>query len=413
WMERNTGVAMGSTGLELRPRNILDLMDGTVRLYRRNFSHLLGISAIVLVPLAVVQIIGQYFYVIAIRGLADIQPGQMPNSNPFEIFNNIEKVPLLVSGGFVLLYLVLLAIAGPLSNGALAIAISEKYLGRDIGLKEAYRRALPCWGTLFIVAVMYGLLVMFGPLVGGTIGAILGALAGAAISPDAAPLLGMLGAVLGGLAGVPLSLLFTTWFILYIQVAVIEGVRGVESLQRSRELVREYGWHTFGAIVLTSMAIGTIAVILTIPIQGAGQILYMARPEYLPHVTVLTQCVAHTIQVLLGPIFMIMQTLLYYDLRIRKEGFDLHMMAAALRPGEDLSAVYAQSPLAPSQPVVMPGAPPPIVGPAVPPPAPPPTDAPPVAPPVIEAIPPPTAPVLPPPAPEPPPLPSQPPPPDE
>ena len=380
---------MAATGLELRPRTILDLIDGTIRLYRRNFTQLLSITAVVLIPLAIVDIVAQCLLVIGVPGLTTTQPGQLPD------FSNVNITSFVIGVGLFSLYMLFLAIAAPLSDGALTIAVSEKYLGRDIGLKEAYQRALPHWATLIFITIIYGLLLSFGPMAGGIVGLVLGVVGAvgvgsAGISQNIAAAIGMGGMALGVLLAVPLMLLFTTWFILYSQVIVIEGARGIEALQRTRELVRGHGWHVFGTIILTGLAIGLIAMVLTIPVQIVGQLISKSRPEFLPHVTVLSQCLAHTIQVLVGPVFMVLQTLLYYDLRIRKEGFDLQMMAATLHPGADYTDFQAPPPLtvepgvsattyAPP-PIERPPVAPPIVGPAVPPPGPP-TVAPPEPPP--------------------------------
>ncbi|MBM3500920.1 MAG: hypothetical protein FJX74_19865 [Armatimonadetes bacterium] len=57
---------MNEFRLELRPRNALDLIDASVRLYRRHFGSLLGISSLLLVPFGVTYTLGGFFYYAAL-----------------------------------------------------------------------------------------------------------------------------------------------------------------------------------------------------------------------------------------------------------------------------------------------------------------------------------------------------------
>jgi hypothetical protein len=99
------------------------------------------------------------------------------------------------------------------------------------------------------------------------------------------------------------------WFV--PQAVVVDGRRGVEALTRSGELVQSMWWRTVGVILLATLAALIPASILQLPflagadnadnagIALAGQILATA---------------------LTGPYTAIAATLLYFDLRARKEG---------------------------------------------------------------------------------------------
>jgi len=47
---------------------------------------------------------------------------------------------------------------------------------------------------------------------------------------------------------------------------------------------------------------------------------------------------------LVGPLATIALTLIYYDQRVRKEGFDLQLMMATLQPGSQAAAAAAATP---------------------------------------------------------------------
>ena len=312
---------MNAFQLELRPRNVLDLIDASVRLYRRHFGTLLGISALVLVPFGIAHTVGQFYYAVA------VQP--MMTQGPQAGFQ-VEFPALITALVAVCVALLIVTILGPLSQGALALAISEHYLGRTIGVFDAYRRVLTYWWSLFVVGFVFGLLVSVGPVAGGVLGAAIGIPVGLYAAPEAGTIAAVLGMLAGGLAGLPVSALFFTWFVFYEQTMVLENRRGLDSLQRSRELVTGRGWHVFGTLLLTGLAISVATVILSLPAQIAVGIVSVVRPDLFLHFSLFSECLQEIISVLLGPVFMIVQTLVYYDLRIRREGFDLQMMAAAV-----------------------------------------------------------------------------------
>lgn len=314
---------------DLRPRNALDLIDASVRLYRRYFGPLLSISALVLLPFGVTYALGGFFYYLSLGPI--IGAGTTPS-----VFEPDFR-SLFLGLSLMVLALLIISALGPLSQGALALAISKLYLGRTIGVVEAYRRVMSYWWSLILVGLAFGMLLAVGPLVGGLIGAGLGLPLGFYLFPSAGPIPAVVGALLGLAAGLPVSALFFTWFVLYEQTMIIEGIRGLNSLQRSRSLVTGHGWRVFGTLLLTGVGITLATMILSAPLSIGAMIAAAYRPDLLPHANLLSQCAQQAVNVLIAPVFMIVQTLTYYDLRIRKEGFDLQMMAAAidkLRPRE-------------------------------------------------------------------------------
>jgi hypothetical protein len=53
--------------------------------------------------------------------------------------------------------------------------------------------------------------------------------------------------------------------------------------------------------------------------------------------------ITYAIEMLLIPLFMITYTLLYFDTRIRKEGYDLHMQMQQSAPSPAPSSTYAHA----------------------------------------------------------------------
>jgi len=308
---------------ELRPRGIVDLLDATVRLYRRHFATLLGVSAVLLIPFGVASTVGSYYLTLAFEPLLTY------SAPPVGFQPDLTQTAIGVVGFSV--SLLIAWIVGPLSQGALAITISEQYLGRTITIGEAYRRARPYWGSLFVVSLVFGLIVSIGPLAGVLLGGLVGVPLAVFASPDLGLALGLLLGGLGLLGGSLLGIVFVVWFFLYDTVMVVEGIRGMDSLQRARALVRSYFWHALGAMFLVFLGTLLVAMIATGPISVAASLLASWRQELFAPLQLVSQCIQQIVGILIGPVTMITQTLLYYDLRIKQEGFDLQQMAEALR----------------------------------------------------------------------------------
>src|SRR5258706_5828718 len=120
---------------EIRPLSFGEILDRSFRVYLDNFLLLFGISAVVLIPAAI----------------------------------------LLATGGIIgntaasVLELLFLLVAGPIMHAALIIGVAEAYLGRPVSLAEAYRAVRPIFvpfiGTyLLIILIVLVPAALFGGL---------------------------------------------------------------------------------------------------------------------------------------------------------------------------------------------------------------------------------------------------------
>jgi hypothetical protein len=69
-------------------------------------------------------------------------------------------------------------------------------------------------------------------------------------------------------------------------------------------------------------------ILLYVPIVALGAIATVAFPAD----GILTLAVVGVMQMLLYPLLYCVLTVAYYDLRVRKEGFDLEVLASTLQP---------------------------------------------------------------------------------
>jgi hypothetical protein len=107
---------------------------------------------------------------------------------------------------------------------------------------------------------------------------------------------------------------------------LIENLRGTRALGRSYRLVKGRWWRTAGVLLVATILLGFVAgviqgVLVTIALTGSGSVLVA--------VTVVSLAAAIS-SVLTQPFHAAVVTVLYYDLRVRREGYDIALLAEQL-----------------------------------------------------------------------------------
>ncbi len=187
------------------------------------------------------------------------------------------------------------AILGALAAGASTFVVSESCLGRTLPAERALARTAPYLWPLLVLAVATSLVVM----------------------------LGLLFFVVPGL------ILFAA-LALGTPALVLEDLGGIEAMGRSWSLTRGYRGKVLSAlfavgvlIFLPGIALGTYAAMagtradLEGGAAGGMTALGLTVGVYL-------------LSTLIYPLLYCVLTVSYYDLRVRKEGFDLEVLASGL-----------------------------------------------------------------------------------
>ncbi len=107
-----------------------------------------------------------------------------------------------------------------------------------------------------------------------------------------------------------------TWWGLAAPVAVLERRRALASLGRSRELVRGLFWHVLGTLVLAAvltLIVSAVLLVIGLPLHHIPG----------PAGAALAGLWSAAVRAAVSPYSAAVTTLLYVDLRARKEGFDL------------------------------------------------------------------------------------------
>ena len=240
------------------------LLDRAFRLYADNFALLLGITAVAYVPLYSLMLLISS----SISGDMGFGAGQL-----WAIVSQVLFIIFWAS------------IALPISVGAATYAISERYMGHEVTASHALTRALKQIWTMSVAQVSAGLRI--------TIGFIL------LIVP---------------------GILWSLSYMLIVPAIMVEGLKAGPSLKRSWDLVKGHRGKVFAVmlvinllVILTSLGIGNLAKMFLHLDSSGGNIFGNA--------------IDNLVSVLLTPLGIVADILLYYDLRIRKEGFDLEMLS--------------------------------------------------------------------------------------
>ncbi len=305
----------------LRPMGVGDILDETFQLYRANFGLFVATVAVVQVISAVLTIVlGVIFVASTLGSLTSF--AQTYSTDPNAALNEFGSI----AGGLItygLLIFLISTILTALQNAALAVSISNRYLGRTTSVGEAYRVSFARLGSL--VAAQLWIIVR----------AILAVIAYFIILAIVAGVLGpRLSALLGIVSGLFFIYFGISWA-LTTQVVMLDNMGGFAATGRSRSLVRGYWWKSFGVILVTVVLVWIIKLILSritgTVSSGSG--------------IVVSGIVNLIIGVLLAPIQSISLTLLFYDLKIRKEAFDLEAMVGQLSSSPSSSSYISSQQL--------------------------------------------------------------------
>ena len=271
------------TALRLRPLEIGDLLDETFRMYRRHFLLFAGISVILSIPSAAL-------FGLALASLSSVV--QQANGHTTDLS---FLTPLLggFAAGLVVNFLFL-----PFSMGAIVYAASESALGRVVtpggvlaGVLRRYLALLGFW-LLFLVSFYVSLI----------------------------------------LCVVPVALwawIFVSWIVV-TPAMFVENIGLGAAFGRSWWLVQGRWWRTFLVLFLIGIIWYVAQFALGAFLQLGTLLLELVVSPFIA--AAISSATGQVVAALVNPILQIAIVLVYFDLRVRKEGLDLFQMAYQLTP---------------------------------------------------------------------------------
>jgi hypothetical protein len=307
----------------LRPLGFVDVLDEAIELYKSNFLLLVGIAAFLYVPYTLLTISLQNQKI----GLENAKPAD------FAFFIVIAMVS-------VVFYIV----AAPIVTGALTYGISERYLDRETSIAACYRRMLRTsvffpflWTNILVFLVLMGASAVPVALLVAAIVFTVSNIANATISIIIRDII-----VIFVLAIPAIAIPIYVWArLLLVAPAFIIEMRGpVGSLVRSWQLMKGSVARAFGLMLVVGLVVFILQAIISSPttiLVGLKQVQGAEPSQSLLVLNTLIQTILSTV---LAPLASIVTILLYYDQRIRKEGFDLELLARELESSSERTLTY-------------------------------------------------------------------------
>ncbi len=269
---------------QLRAMSIGEIIDGAFAIYRRHFATLIAVAVICL-------------------GVPTV----------FNIYAGDDV------GVGAFLMLALYAVGNLVASGATIRVISDAYLGEAPSTGEALRFALGKALRIFVAGLAKYTIILLAVLALGVVAAIAIPVA-VGSGGSAAPVVAL---VLLIAAAVPIVVLAAGYAVV-IQAVVLEDLpAATDALGRSWSLTRA---HRGRAVVLGVVT----ALLLAIP-----WLAMLVLVALVPGMLVVLEAAAAALQLFLYPIFASAFTLFYYDLRVRKEAFDLVHLSQQLGLGKE------------------------------------------------------------------------------
>lgn len=261
----------------LRPLSTSELLDRTFHLYRNHFLVFVGIIAIPQLVVLALRLAGAAM----IAGL------------PLRGFNPIGVIAGLAS-----------FVAIEISHAATVVAVSNYHLDRPVGIGSAFSAAKSSMLRVVLISLAIGIAAGIGLI----------------------------------FLIVPGVILFLMWS-LAIPVTVLEGGGLNASTSRSKQLTQGSRGRIFVIYLLMIVLTWIVTAIFQIPI---GMMVAVMRGgnavAMLPVVQAVSAVGTFISTSLVGPLLTIAVTLIYYDQRVRKEGFDLQLMMSILQPNQQAAA---------------------------------------------------------------------------
>jgi hypothetical protein len=290
----------------MRPLNLGETLDASIKIVRSRWRTLATVMVVIALPIQLANII-------IIKLTTDVYQVGTSFSSTAGTATTYSDEGAYVAGQTAMIALSVLGYL--LGIVACYRAVADTYLGRETSARASLRYAGERLGaTLWLTIVL-----------------VLGLLAG------------FLALFLPGVW------LYIAWSVVY-PVMLVEGTGGVGALKRSFQLVQTRWWATAGRMAVTYILVGVATVV--------AALLFIAPTEWFMDDTsfgalILEHTANLVVSLLTTPFVAAVTTLVYFDLRVRKEG-------VGFAPADAGGPVTFDPPAPPSVPPSAPSAPPPL-----------------------------------------------------
>jgi hypothetical protein len=269
----------------LRPLRVGEILDASIKVYLKNARVLIRLAAMVVVPIQVLS---------AVILLSTVSAGnEVPSSLPtFKLGTSSTSRGLhTASLGASVITAILGGVASLLVTAACVKTVSDTFLDLPTGIGESLRSALSRVRSLIWMYVLYVVCLAFAFV-----------------------------ALL-----IPGIWLYAAWSVA-TPALLIERKHAAEALKRSAHLVRGRWWPTAGVLLVSTLITSVVGGAFSAVLIG-----FLLSGSHTVAVTVIVSSAASAVAAILTrPFQATVVTILYYDLRVRREGYDVELLAEQL-----------------------------------------------------------------------------------
>jgi len=278
-------VVTGDAPLRLRVLSLSELLDETFRIYRKAFPLFIGIALAVSIPtLLIVLAFGVYTFAGGSQSFNTPEFRQDPST----IFKSAAFTSLLVGlavAAIVNLFLIPFSYGAPV-RAAIDVSLGHRPTFGSV-LAATARRYFGLWGAAIVYAVVILLLSIT-------------------------------------VIGIPVAIWIYVRWVLFVPAMLTENLGPIRALGRSWTLLEGKWWRTCGILLLLLLLLYIVGLIIGTLFQFVGALI----PGLSQDARLAVNQVGSSLGgVVAAPIQYIAWTLMYFDLRVRKESFDLDQLA--------------------------------------------------------------------------------------
>ncbi|MFV0387718.1 MAG: hypothetical protein ACK5NT_03095 [Pyrinomonadaceae bacterium] len=311
----------------IAPLGAGDLVDRAIRFYRENFWTFVFIAS----PPVLIGLVALLGWTMLARNLFNVNAQSPDEEIGYRIFLYI---------GSIVIYLIQIVATLTVMGGACRNFVRHLLYGEPIGFRATYKSVRNrFWGLISASSILTSIFGFIGVVVFYLVliaVAIMVMLAAYVLESHIwlASLVSILVSLIAFAVGWILYFLVISRFIYVPQVMLVEGQGVFSAISRSVTLAGNNVWRVSVLVLFTTVATWSALAILYLPIGWIAWVrgipLVQFQGDFVPiWFQIAGSIISQVSIILLVPVWMIGLSLLYIDDRVRREGYDIELMAAA------------------------------------------------------------------------------------
>jgi len=237
-----------------------------------------------------------------------------------------------------------LMVATPFVTGALTYAVSERFLGRTTTILSSFKQVFNAsvFGQLLLVVLLQTGALAVPMIILGIV--IFASAMAVTVSHAALYIVIPIAAVFGLGSGFAAAYLLLR--LALMECSVIVERRGIgHALSRTWAMMAGSMVKCFALLFVSGLVTGIVSWVSTMPTQTLITTSMLRGGSPSQAILIIHTIIGVISTTVLAPVMSIVTILLYYDIRIRKEGFDLELLASELDARTRLAGAFNAQPL--------------------------------------------------------------------